>query len=366
MGVNAFFTYTVILKMGYSWQAGLAAVFISGIIFLLISISGMRKKLITAIPKSLKIAIGAGIGFFIAFIGLANANIIIAVSSTGVELGNLADPSVLLALFGIVVTLFLIAKKVPAAVFIGMLITAIVGIIIGSTLSIDGMPSLPSSYFQSDFNMVTFGSFMDGISELFSKPFSCLIVLFSFVFVDFFETVGTLVAVSGRANLINEKGELENGERALVADSVGTIFGAVLGTSTITTFVESSAGIEAGGRTGLCACVTGVLFLLSIFISPVVLACATSAVTAPALVAVGILMAQQLGKIDWEDFAFATSSFLTVIMMLLTYSIANGIAFGFISYSLIMLAMKRYNDISIIIWICDIIFILYFLSLTLL
>lgn len=359
MGVNALFTYTVVLTMGYSWQAALASVFISGVVFLVISITGVRKMIINAIPKQLKLAIGAGIGFFIAFVAFMNSGIIVADSATGVTLGDITQPTVLLAIIGILLTIALVIKKVPAAVFVGMVITAIIGLILGF-LGFEGMPSLPSRMITTDFSMSTFGAFAQGFSELFADPFNCFVIVFSFLFVDFFDTAGTLVAVGNRCGLVNEAGELENAEKALLADSVGTVVGAVLGTSTVTSFVESSSGVEVGGRTGLTSCTTGILFFLSILISPIVLATATSAVTAPALVVVGMLMAQQLGGIDWDDFIPAASGFVTVIIMILSYSIANGIALGFVTYSVAMLASGKAKKVSPIIWILDIIFILYF------
>ena len=359
MGVNALFTYTVVLTMGYSWQAALASVFISGIVFLIISVTGLRKMVINAIPKQLKLAIGAGIGFFIAFVAFMNSGIIVASSSTGVTLGDLTQPTVLLAIVGILITIALVIKKVPAAVFVGMVITAVIGLILGF-MGFEGMPSLPEQFITTDFSMVTFGAFAQGFGELFADPFNAFVIIFSFLFVDFFDTAGTLVAVGNRCGLVNEEGELENGEKALLADSIGTVVGAALGTSTVTSFVESSSGVEVGGRTGLTSCTTGILFFLSILISPIVLSTATSAVTAPALVVVGMLMAQQLGGIEWDDFIWAASGFVTVIVMILSYSIANGIALGFITYGVAMLASGKAKKVSPIIWILDIIFILYF------
>ena len=359
MGVNALFTYTVVLTMGYSWQAALASVFLSGIVFLIISVTGVRKLIINAIPKQLKLAIGAGIGFFIAFVAFMNSGIIVADSATGVTLGDLTQPTVLLAIIGILLTIALVIKKVPAAVFVGMVITALIGLILGF-LGFEGMPSLPSQLITTDFSMSTFGAFSQGFGELFADPFNCFVIIFSFLFVDFFDTAGTLVAVGNRCGLVNEEGELENAEKALLADSVGTVVGSVLGTSTVTSFVESSSGVEVGGRTGLTACTTGILFFLSVLISPIVLSTATSAVTAPALVVVGMLMAQQLGGIDWDDFIPAASGFVTVIIMILSYSIANGIALGFVTYSVAMTASGKAKKVSPIIWILDIIFILYF------
>ena len=358
MGVNAFFTYTVCMQFGYSWEAALAAVFVSGIVFIIISVTGLRKMIINAIPQQLKLAIGAGIGFFIAFIGMKNAGIIVANESTFVALGNLTDPVVLLAIFGLALTLILIAKKVTAAVFWGLIGTAVVGVLAG-LCGIANMPQLPSSIMQFNFEMPTLGAFMSGFGELFAhKDF--IVVIFSFLFVDFFDTAGTLVAVTNRAGLVNEKGELENIERALLSDSVGTCVGAVLGTSTVTSFVESTSGVEVGGRTGLTAVTTGILFLLSIVFFPL-LSVVTSAVTAPALIVVGILMAQQLGGIDWDNFIYASTGFMAIIMMILCYSISDGIALGFITYGAVMLGSGKAKEVQPIIWILDLVFMLYFI-----
>ncbi len=360
MGVNALFTYTVCIEMGYSFHAALAAVFVSGIVFLLISVTGIRKKVINAIPSQMKLAIGAGIGFFIAFVGLKNAGVIVSNVDTGVALGNFKDPLVLLAIFGILVTIALVIKKVPAAVFIGMVLTAIVGVICHLLFDINGMPTLPHKLIELDFHMNTVGAFASGFQELFANPMQALLVLFSFLFVDFFDTAGTLVAVANRVNLVNESGEIENVERALVADAVGTVAGAMLGTSTVTSFVESSSGVEVGGRTGLTACTTGVLFLISIIFSPIILSTVTSAVTTPALVVVGVLMAQQLKDIKWDDFTFAPAAFITIITMVLTYSIANGIALGFFVYAISLVAAGKIKEVHGIIWCLLAIFIIYF------
>ena len=359
MGVNAMFSYTIVLGMGMSWQAALASVFVSGLIFLVISVTGIRQVIINAIPKNLKFAIGAGIGFFIAFVGLKNAGIVIDNASTFVGLGNLSDPTVLLALFGIIVTVILVVKKVPAAVFVGMLICAVLGLI-GNAMGLAGMPTLPETFIEQNFTMNAAGAFMSGMGELFASPFNAFVAIFSLLFVDFFDTAGTLVAVGSRIGLINEKGELENCERALLADAVGTVAGAMLGTSTVTSFVESSSGVEAGGRTGLTAVVTGCLFFVSILFAPVILSCVTNAVTAPALVVVGIMMAQQLKNIEWDDIVYASAAFITVIMMILTYSISNGIAFGFITYAFGMIAAKRSKEVHPTVWVLLVIFLIYF------
>ncbi|MDF9836745.1 MULTISPECIES: NCS2 family permease [unclassified Breznakia] len=358
MGVNAFFTYTAVLTMGETWQSALAAVFVSGVIFLVISVTGIRKMIINAIPKQMKLAIGAGIGFFIAFVGLKNGGVIVASEATGVALGNLTEPTVLLAVFGILITIALIAKQVPAAVFFGLLITAIVGLVCGFA-GVEGMPQPPESM-ATNFEMNTVGAFMDGFDQLFSNWSNMFIIVFSFLFVDFFDTAGTLVAIGNRIGIVNDDGELENVERALLSDAIGTLAGAALGTSTVTSFVESSSGVAVGGKTGLTAVTTGVLFFLSIFLAPVVLSVVTYAVTTPALVAVGILMAQQLKGIDWDDFAYAAAAFVTIVMMILTYSISNGMALGFITYAVAMVATNRAKEVSAVVWFLVALFIAYF------
>lgn len=359
MGVNALFAYTICGQMGFSWSAALCAVFISGVIFILISVTGIRKAIINAIPVQLKLAIGAGIGFFIAFVGLKNAGIIVANQSTFVSIGNLTDPSVLLAIFGLLITVALVIKNVPAAVFVGMVITAVIGIILGC-MGIKGMPVLPSRIISFDFELKAAGACFAGFGELFANPFQAFVVIFSFLFVDFFDTAGTLVAIGNRIGLVNEKGELENAEQALIADAVGTVFGAVIGTSTVTSFVESSSGVGVGGRTGLTACTTGICFLLAVFFSPLILSTVTNAVTAPALIVVGIMMAQQLKGIDWDNMIFAAAAFVTIIMMILMYSISNGIACGFIVYTVAMIAAGKAKEIHPTVWALMVIFVLYF------
>lgn len=358
MGVNALFTYTVCLIYGYTYQEALCSVLISGLIFLVISITGIRKLIIDSIPKNMKLAIGAGIGFFIAFIALKNAGIIVASDATFVALGNFKDPAVLLAIFGIVVTMCLMVKKVNAAPFYGLIITAIVGIVLGM-MGISNMPSLPNQILTTDYTISTLGSCFSGFKTIFTHS-NWFIVVFSFLFVDFFDTAGTLVAVGNSIGLVDENGKMENIEKALLADSVGTVVGAIMGTSTVTSFVESGAGVTAGGRTGLTAVTCGICFILSIFISPVILSVAVNAVTAPAIFVVGILMAQQLKDIEWQDVASAASAFVTIIFMVLAYSISDGLALGFIVYGITMAVSGKAKQVSPICWVLIIVFILYF------
>ena len=358
MGVNALFTYTIVGQMGLSPEGALACVFVSGIIFVIITVTNIRRMIINAIPAQLKLAIGAGIGFFVAFVGLKNAGIVVASESTFVALGNLKDPTVLLALFGIIITLVLLVKNKPAAVFYGLIITAVVGVVFGSIFGLKGMPQLPSKVVSVNFDFSLVGAFARGFNEMISHP-QCIVAIFSLLFVDFFDTAGTLVAVASKADLIDENGELVNVERALLADAVGTVFGSMIGTSTVTSFVESTSGVGVGGRTGLTACTTGICFLLTVFFYPV-LSMITDAVTAPALVIVGILMASQLKDIKWDNLIFAASGFVTIIFMILGYSISNGIALGFIVYVISMIATGQAKDINKMVWVLFLLFIAYF------
>ena len=362
MGVNALFTYTIVGQMHLSYQGALACVFVSGLIFILITVTNVRKAIINAIPQQLKLAIGAGIGFFVAFVGLKNAGIVVANQSTFVGLGNFTKPEVLLALFGIVVTLIFWGKNVPAGVFWGLVVTAIVGMIFGGITGAKALPQLPHGVVSIEFDTSLFGAFASGFSELFSHP-NCWLAIFSLLFVDFFDTAGTLVAVAGKTDIMDkETGELRDVEKALLADSIGTVFGSMVGTSTVTSFVESASGVGVGGRTGLTAVATGVLFLLAAFFSPLLTA-VTSAVTAPALVVVGIMMAQQLEGLEWNNIVFASSAFVTIIFMILGYSISNGLALGFITYAITSVATGKSKEVSPIVWCLVVLFIIYFVVL---
>lgn len=364
MGTNAMFAYTLCLAVGYTYQEALAVVFLSGLIFVVISVTGLRKIVINVIPKNMKLAIGAGIGFFVAFIGLQNAGIVVADPSTGVTLGNFTSPEIVLAILGILITLVLVVKKVPAGVFYGLVITVVLGLVMSlcgltSQNVANPLPSLAGLNFSLNFSMPTLGCFVEGFKTLFTHN-NWFIMTFAFLFSDFFDTAGTLVAVGNEIGLVNDKGEIEGVEKALLADSVGTVVGAALGTSTVTSFVESGSGVAAGGRTGLTACTTGILFFLSIVLSPL-LSIITSSVTTPALVVVGILMAQQLRDIDWSNIVDAAPAFITIVVMVLGYSIANGIAVGFIVYTLVYAVSGKIKDIHPSIWVLDVIFIISFI-----
>lgn len=372
MGLNAFFTYTVVLSSGYTPAEALAMVFVSGIIFLLISILGLRKLIVDSIPTSLKQSIGAAIGFFIAFIGLNKLGIIISDQATYVTLGSFKNPTVLLGVFGLILTLILMTLEIKSAAFIGLLSTAIIGIVLG-LLGISGMPVLPDGIISLTFDTSSVGLFLSGLSSILTKPES-IVIIFTMLFVDFFDTAGTLIAVIDKIKGLvkSEHPELKvdyNIDKMLYSDALGTIVGATLGTSNVTSFVESSSGVAAGGRTGLSSVVVGVLFLLSTLFSPLLSVIASipvndtlflSPVVAPTLVIVGVLMATQLSNVDWHDFRTASSGFATIIIMVLSYSIANGIAAGFIVYVITNIFSKEKKKLPAIIWVLFVIFLLHF------
>jgi len=364
MGLNALFTYTIILAMGNTWETALAAVFLSSIIFLIITISGLREAILNAIPIDLKLGIGAAIGFFLAFLGLKGAGIIVADPSAIVRMGSLMAPPAFLALIGIIITLVLYVKKMPAAVFLGLIVTAIIGVIFtacgfgaGNIL----MPSLPAHIVSANFDLSLFCGFIRGFPQLFSNIPNLMMILFSLIFVTFFDTTGTLMSLGRQCGFIDDEGQAVGIEKAFMADAVGGIVGAVLGTSTVTAFVESAAGIGNGGRTGLTAIVTGLLFLLSIFFAPLILGLFTSPVTCAALVIVGILMIGQLKNVQWDSLIVAASVFMTIIMMILTYSISLGIAWGFVIYTVTSIASGKARDLGWGIWLMVIVFIIYLL-----
>ena len=362
MGLNALFTYTIILSMGNTWETALAAVFISSIIFLIITVSGLREAILNATPLDLKLGIGAAIGFFLAFLGLKGAGIIVADPSTFVSMGSLMAPSAILALVGIIITLILYVRGVPASVFIGLIITAVIGVIFVACGFGKGdllMPTIPAQVIRTNFDLSLFAGFTKGFGQLFSNIPNLIMILFSLVFVTFFDTTGTLMSLGRQCGFIDEKGQAVGIEKAFLADAVGGIIGSVVGTSTVTAYVESAAGIGNGGKTGLTAIVTGILFILSIFFAPLVLGLFTSPVTCAALVIVGILMISQLKEVQWENLIVAASVFMTIIMMILTYSISLGIAWGFVVYAIASLAGGKAKDLSWGIWIMVIIFIVY-------
>ena len=362
MGLNALFTYTIILGMGNNAETALAAVLLSSIIFLIITISGLREAILNAIPLDLKLGIGAAIGFFLAFLGLKGAGIIAADPSTFVTMGSLTAAPSLLALIGIIITLILYVKKVPASVFVGLVITAIIGVIftlVGFGTGDILMPAIPAQAISFDFDLSLFGACFNGFGTLFNNIPNLIMMLFSLVFVTFFDTTGTLMAIGRQCGFIDEEGQAAGIENAFLADAVGGIVGAVFGTSTVTAYVESATGVGLGGKTGLTAIVTGILFFLSIIFAPLVLGLFTSPVTCAALVIVGILMIGQLKDVELDNIVVASSVFMTIVMMILTYSISLGIAWGFVIYAVASLASGKAKELGWAIWLMVIVFLIY-------
>lgn len=357
MGLNAFFAYTVVLGYGIPWQTALAGVLASGLIFIVFTLTGLREKIINMIPADLKLAVGAGIGFFIAFLGFQNAGIIIANEATLVGLGDLSSPYVLLAIFGLVVSIILLSLNIRGGIFYGMIITAIVGMIFGLIEAPKGISDIvsPAPSIAS-----TFGQAIINFGDIFTLEM--LVVILTFLFVDFFDTAGTLVAVATQAGLMKDN-KLPRAGKALFADASATVVGSIVGTSTTTSFVESTAGVGVGGKSGFASVVTAGFFLLALFFSPL-LAVITVEVTAPALIIVGVMMASALKQVNWDRFEIALPAFLTVICMPLTYSIATGIAIGFIFYPITMIMKGKAKEVHPVMYGLAIIFILYFIYLS--
>ncbi len=344
MGLNAFMAFTVVLGMGYSWQFALTAVFVEGIIFLILTFVNIREAIVNSIPANIKKAIGVGIGLFIAFIGMQNAGIIVE----GATLVSL-NPSWLkgdagLALLGLIITGVLLAFKVQGALLIGIIITTIVGIPLGITKYAGGSYVPPAPYF-----------FPFEFSNIFTIDF--VVIMFTFLFVDMFDTVGTLIGCATKADMIKPDGTIPNVKEALFADALGTTVGAVLGTSTVTTFVESSAGVVEGGRTGLTALVVAILFALSLFFEPL-FGSIPGAATAPALILVGVFMITPVKDIEWNDMTEAIPSFLTILFMVVAYSIADGIMFGILSYVVLKLFSKKAKEITPMTWVVFALFLI--------
>lgn len=348
MGLNAFFAYSVVLGKGHSWQFALTAVFIEGLIFILLTFTNVREAIVNGIPKSVKQAISVGIGLFIAFIGLRGANIVVPGEGIPLDLGDITSPEAIVCFIGLTITVVLLVKQVRGAILLGILISTIVGIFLGVTQLpsghlISAPPSIKPVFMKLEWNHILSADM--------------IIIMITFLFVDMFDTIGTLVGVSTKAGLVDENGNLPHVKKALFADAVGTAFGALLGTSTVTTYVESASGVAEGGRTGLTALTTGVLFLVALLLSPIFLMI-PSAATAPALITVGLFMMSPIKEIDLGDFTEAVPAFLTILMMPLAYSIAQGIVFGIVSYALLKLLTGRYKEASPVLYILAFLFIL--------
>ena len=347
MGVNAFFAYTIAGTMRFSWQEALVAVLISGVIFFVIAITGVRKRVLDQIPASLRFGITAGIGCFIVFIGLQNAGLI-ADSTTLVGLGDFSDPAVILAFFCIILTLFLYAMRVPGAVFFGMIVTAVIGVAIGVIPLPNELVSMPA--------MPTVGAFMDGISSnLLSVDF--LVAVISLAFVQFFDSTGTLMATGERAGILDENGNVKC-DRALNADSATSVISGLVGATPTGSFAESTVGIEAGARTGLAALTVACLFAVALFVGPAFSVIGYSC-TVGAMVIVGAAMITQLKGVTWDDWSTAVAVMATVIIMILTYSITDGIVFGILFYCVCMLGARRWREVSPIIYGLAVLFVLY-------
>ena len=350
MGLNAFFTYTVVIGMKYSPAMALTAVFLEGLLFILLSFLNVREAIVESIPINLKRAVAAGIGLFITIIGMKNAEIIVDNPATLVGLGNVTSGPALLGIIGLVITAVLYVLHIPGSILLGILITTVIGIPIGVTVPFGGwenwsvvsMPAAPT-FWNFDF------------SNIFSFQF--FTVFFSFLFVDIFDTVGTLVGVSNRAGLTDKNGNIPRVKQALLSDAIGTVFGAMVGTSTVTSFVESTSGVAAGGRTGLTAFTTGIFFLIALIFSPLFLLI-PSAATAPALIIVGFLMLSAAAEIDFADPTEGIPAFLTIVMMPFAYSIAEGIVYGILSYVILKAVTGKFKQIPIVTWVLFIIFIL--------
>lgn len=351
MGLNAYFAYTIVIGRGYSWQFALTAVLLEGIIFLVLTFTKVREMIVNSMPYSLKQAVSAGIGIFIAFLGLYQAGLVKQGKGIPLDLGVITSATSLITIFGILFTILLLVKKVPGAILFGMLATTVVSIICGVSELPKAVVGTPSSiapiFMKFDFSKII-------STEMF-------VALFAFLFVDLFDTVGTLVGVASKADMLDKDGNLPRARQALFADSIGTTVGAILGTSTVTTFVESASGVAEGGRTGLTAIVTACLFLLALIFQPIFAVIPTYA-TSSALIVVGLFMITGIKKINFEDYTEALPAFLTIIMMPLSYSIANGIVFGIVSYAILKLVSGRRKEASPVVYILALLFILKFVA----
>jgi AGZA family xanthine/uracil permease-like MFS transporter len=355
MGLNAFFTYTVVVGMRLPWQTALGAVFISGLVFFLLTVTHVRQWIVDGVPAVLRSAIGVGIGLFIAFIGLRNAGIIVRSDATLVTLSPMSAPGVLVAVAGLLVTAFLVARRVRGALLLGILTTTAIAMLAGVSPAPHGAASLVT--LTNPFAALRATAFhLDILAAL---RVGLIPILFSFTFVDLFDNIGTLIGVSRKAGLLNDRGQLPRIGRALVADSLGTMFGALVGTSTVTSYIESAAGVSEGGRTGLTAVVVAALFIVGLAFAPLVGLIPVQA-TAPALILIGAMMMTEIAHIRFDDVTEAVPAFLTIIMMPLTYSIAQGLAFGFMSYTIIKLLAGRHADNNPVTYTLTLLFLLHF------
>ena len=351
MGLNAFFAYYVCGVLGLHWTVALGAVFFSGVLFLILTVGGIRQAIINAVPRDLKYAISVGIGLFIAFIGLKGTGLIVENSATYVSLGHVTAPTTLLSLFGLLLTAALMARNVHGSILIGIFVTTILAMILGMTLAPKGITDIVST------SLPHMGETFGQLDLAGAWHYGLVSIIFTFTVVELFDNMGTLIGLTTKAKMVRPDGHIENIDKALTTDAVGTMVSAMFGTSTVTSYIESAAGIAAGGRTGLTAVAAGVLFLAALLFTPLI-GLVPAFATAPALILVGALLMSEVGKIDFSDFTNALPVFLTIIMMPLTSSIANGFAFGFISYTVMKLCAGQYKKVSWIMYLVSIAFLI--------
>ena len=351
MGLNAFFAYYVCGVLGLHWTVALGAVFFSGVLFLILTVGGIRQAIINAVPRDLKLAISVGIGLFIAFIGLKGTGLIVENSATYVSLGHVTAPTTLLSLFGLLFTAALMARNVHGSILIGIFVTTLLAMALGMTPAPQGITDVVST------SLPHMGETFGQLDLVGAWHYGLISIIFTFTVVELFDNMGTLIGLTTKAKMIRPDGHIENIDKALTTDAVGTMVSAVFGTSTVTSYIESAAGITAGGRTGLTAVAAGVLFLAALLFTPLI-GLVPAFATAPALILVGALLMSEVGKIDFSDFTNALPAFLTIIMMPLTSSIANGFAFGFISYTIMKLFAGQYKKVSWIMYLVSIAFLI--------
>jgi len=351
MGLNAFFAYYVCGTLGLHWTVALGAVFFSGVLFLILTVSHVRQAIINAVPQNLRVAIGVGIGLFIAFIGLKGTGLIVPDKATFIGLGHVTQPTTLLSLFGLVLTGALMARKVQGSILIGIVATTLLSMCLGYSPVPHGISDIVST------SMPHMGETFGKLDIVGAWNYGIVSIIFTFTVVELFDNMGTLIGLTSKAKLVKPNGEIENLDRALTTDAVGTICSSVFGTSTVTSYIESAAGIAAGGKTGLTAVTVSICFLIALLFAPLV-GLVPGFATAPPLILVGALMMQEVGKINFADFSDALPAFLTIVMMPLTGSIANGFAFGFVSYAFMKTAVGKYKEVSWIMWLVSLAFVI--------
>ena len=351
MGLNAFFAYYVCGTLGLHWTVALGAVFFSGVLFLILTVSHIRQAIINAVPQNLRVAIGVGIGLFIAFIGLKGTGLIVPDKATFIGLGHVTDPKTLLSLFGLMLTGALMARNIQGSILIGIVATTVLSMCLGYSPIPHGIGDIVST------SMPHMGATFGQLDIMGAWNYGIVSIIFTFTVVELFDNMGTLIGLTSKAKLVKPNGEIENLDRALTTDAVGTIFSSLFGTSTVTSYIESAAGIAAGGKTGLTAVTVSICFFIALLFAPLV-GLVPGFATAPPLILVGALMMAEVGKINFQDFSDGLPAFLTIIMMPLTGSIANGFAFGFVSYAFMKTAVGKYKEVSWIMWLVSIAFVI--------